>query len=115
MKIERPFWGRGSEEKPGLGPINAPAFYKWFDKYVEPVNKMLADAIEVYRIESSPAYTLSPTPGDTHKALLINIQPIRKETAEDVLRCMLREREENPNLVFQESWFQRAKAVLEKK
>lgn len=68
----------------------------WFDNSVEPVNKMLSKRIRVYTTKGNHSIDLnaywSPyTMGyDTHEALLINMQLIKKETAEDVLRDLLK-------------------------
>lgn len=107
MKIERPDWNGffGISDKLGVEA--------WFNDKVEPINKMLSEGVEVF----VPKDFKDPDGGfwgknkqsfDTHKALLINIQPIKKETAEDVLRDIL----ENEVLTPGGATERRAKAVL---
>lgn len=71
-------------------------FDEWFDREVEPVNKMLKGAVEVSGFGDAPNWTwkqdienLSYAGRPEYRALLINIEPIKKETAEDVLRDWL--------------------------
>ena len=88
MKIEKPFWflSFGFEGK------KHDKIDRWFDEHVEPVNKMLAEGVEVWGYPPSESakedhiWGVQKDEHLTHKALLINIQPIKKETAEDVLK-----------------------------
>lgn len=93
MKIERPVWCEF------VGTIPTSISYdlnKWFDTHVEPINKMLSKGVEVHKTSGSLKYCWLDKPIDamgfvqgnypTHKALLINIEPIKQETAEDILR-----------------------------
>lgn len=60
---------------------------------------------------------------DTHKALLIKIEPLEEETAEDLLRQIIEARGENINnakiaggkLTYRGDLFEKAKAFLERK
>jgi len=80
MKIERPDWlGMLKHRAMDSEILNA-----WFNAYVSPINKLLSEGVEVYMPSNSTVWgiTASKTFKDTHKALLINIQPIKKESAE---------------------------------
>jgi len=71
----------------------------WFDQNIEPLNEIIENAIHVkgeyrkdraFSDENGWAFDQSfATTRTTHKALLINIRPIKKETAEDVLRDII--------------------------
>ena len=64
-------------------------FNEWFNKNVEPINEMLNKAIKVYSNFPSLKWYPTQMPEEydfKQEALLINIQPIKKETAEDVLK-----------------------------
>jgi hypothetical protein len=86
MKIERPDWDsfHGSDT---LNDTYVSELQFWFDKNVEPINKMLEEGIEVEgqrvrRTDGGEEFWkfLSGKPlYETHKALLINIQPIECE------------------------------------
>ena len=64
---------------------------KCWDTHVEPVNKMLSEGVEVDGVWDTTNIpdivcrfgTTEDNP--THKALLIQIEPIKKETAEEIL------------------------------
>ena len=92
MKIECPDWRwimqRTAMESP---PLFSEQLDRWFDDHVEPINKLLADRVEVYNFEEvwHPCKTAYGDERPVNKALLINIQPIKQETAEDVLRELL--------------------------
>jgi len=67
----------------------------WYEDQVEPINKMLEGAVEVTAWQTLDAEkdwiaeenkTGLPDHFKCHKALLINIEPIVKESAEDILR-----------------------------
>lgn len=68
---------------------------KWFSKHIEPINKMLDEAVEVYECKDEPEHSSGnwyQYPKDClkiNKALLINIQPVKKESAEDVLKLFI--------------------------
>ena len=120
MKIKRPGNIFGKTE------VSVEWFYDWFDQCVEPVNKMLSEAVEVVSFSpwAGANYTWMDR-GDYkkcdikedihHKALLINIEPIKKETAEDILRDILEDSYigENYNDIYNDLK-KRAKKVLEK-
>lgn len=64
----------------------------WFDENIVPINKMLEDAVEVYGFKNENTWKIdndNEYDGWTAKAILTNIQPIKKETAEDILRELL--------------------------
>lgn len=93
---------------------------KLFTPY-EPINKMLSEGVEVYGTDERTfsikktnginMYGLNDSNHFTHKALLINIQPIKKETAEDVLREIYANRDDI-NEVCIGMMLDRIKAVL---
>lgn len=76
-------------------------FQEWFDEHVEPINKMLAEGVAMQArlgnhgddpmgSENKIWYcSTNSTYMDTHKALLINIQPIKKETTRDLVIAFL--------------------------
>ena len=89
MKIKRPKWNGAMSEK-SVGDcayaVTQDLDY-WFNTYVEPINKMLEDAVEVHTYKNDGVwYKVKEPVNPTHKALLINIEPIKKETAKDILR-----------------------------
>lgn len=123
MKIKRPIWYRA------MLPYNltnedsascSEAFDRWFDEQIEPINKLFEDAVEVRKFEHSLWSThaqsnwFSDENKCSHKALLIDIQPIKKETAEDVLRDMTKYVNSKPLSYGHELHriVKRAKAVL---
>lgn len=108
MKIERPLW----EALPDIEADSwTVALNRWFQEKVEPINKMLDEAAVVYGNGIKNVWSEGQLGHDTHKALLIQIEPIKKETAEDVLRYILKTYgKEHPD--NQDDWRERAKAVL---
>ena len=132
-KIERPDWlehGRAVNKLPATPEDNeylftVDAFDHWFDKVIKPHNKLIESAVSVYaRVPSGEqpcvwveSHKRDDIP-DTHRAYLINIQPIKKETAEDVLReltafhahCIYMNTD---NEIIHKALIKRAKAVLE--
>jgi hypothetical protein len=115
-KIERPYWHKvlpGHISRDQDNWLN-----NWFNVHIEPINKMLEAGVEVYQ-ERSFAETIWDTDPDannmnfTHKALLINIEPIKQETAADVLRDIMYALEIN-NEELGEECLTRAKAALER-
>jgi len=70
--------------------LDSKGLNKWFDEHVEPINKMLSEGEMIYGYMNHGVFWKRPEEPSqretTHTALLINIQPIKKETAEDVLR-----------------------------
>lgn len=136
MKIERPDW------YPMLGIGNGPRYTErvsrekldqWFDNHIEPINKMLADGVEVYGYNDVSVeyegegwcFAQSEAPNDTHKALLVDIQSIRKKSREQQLEEFVKEYQDlsksiklKPELCY-EAYYERldeiAKALLEEK
>lgn len=124
MKIEKPDWLELLNYGPtGFNLETESILDTWFRRNVEPVNKMLSEGVEVYSYENESGWVVRElnNSGDLEeKALLINIQPIVRETAEDVLRDYLETEEESirKNGPYHNSPFtqiiERAKAVLNK-
>jgi len=89
----------------------------WWKKEVEPINKMLRDAVEVHSHMRSGEVCWAEkgfAKDATHRAYLIGIEPIKKETAEDVLRDYIRrcESDESGSMDVTDI-IERAKRVLE--
>lgn len=121
MKIERPDWFSLAFDidfkSKTVGELDL-----WFDQHVEPINKMLSEGVEIYGDHnlgngSAPYYSFAyeQIPHSAHRAILINIEPIQKETAEDVLRDIVKafhpDDYETDTKAF--DLIHRAKAVLE--
>jgi len=89
LQIEKPTWWKLIN---GTFPpqFSVDSLAKWFEENVEPINKMLAEGVEVFskydKTYLGYMWSTADNHHQNHKALLINIQPIEKETAEDVLR-----------------------------
>lgn len=60
---------------------------KKFDDWYDNVFKY---AVEMYRY-SENVWSPNPQSGDTHTAVLINVRPIKKETAEDLLKEFIKQ------------------------
>ena len=120
MKIERPDWFDEVDiYKKNLHM--GPKLSEWFDARVEPINKLLSEGVEVYgfmdrgKSGNAPLFYRELETGETHKALLIKITPIKKETAEDVLRELCRRwNEDVSNSLIMDDLIDRAKAALER-
>lgn len=91
LKIKRPVW---YGDACILNNHDTKLLNRWFDETIEPLNKLLDGAVEVsgqthgewgYFSEQVEDNTIA-----THKALLINIEPIKKETREEKLEAILR-------------------------
>lgn len=92
-KPEMPEWFKHGHDDPKSLAINIVEFDQWYDKEIRP---LFENAVEVYRSRFSGGWSQNPErikEGDTHKALIINIQPIKEETAEDLLREFVAQRE----------------------
>lgn len=75
-KIKKPDWFGLT-----IGELN-----DWFDERVEPVNRMLGEAVEIGIARENDGKWFTHYGYETHTALLINIQPVKKESVDDVLR-----------------------------
>jgi len=111
-KIEKPNWEE-LFKTPLISKI-IDALDNWFFEFVVPNNREVENAVEVRGTRTGNyAQWSEENPlvdrGFTHKALLINIEIIKKETAEDVLRDIL----ENGLLTPNGRTEMRAKAILE--
>jgi len=75
-------------------------------------NKLIEDAVEVYGDYAVKAnwWRVGDKKDYTHKAYLIGIEPIKKETAEDVLRAIMSQWRYG---IYNEKLLDRAKAVLD--
>ena len=86
LKIERPDWSLFVDEF-GVD------FDKWFDSEIEPLNKILegAEWVHCFKDLERNCWECDSQPHekDTHKALLIGIEPIKRESAEEILNEIL--------------------------
>lgn len=84
-QIERPDWLKMWAQPPQFQNT----YNEWFDEHVEPVNKLLSEAVEVFGYDTESSIWQKPDYHDlhqvTHKAYLIGIEPIKEETAEELL------------------------------
>jgi len=110
-------------EKPGfvLSDRYDVEFNNWFDEHVEPVNEAIRNGVEVYAsnevLDDETWHKNMFNDLRTHKALLINIQPIEKDSAEKVLRDMIAIKKQHPVLSYDkqlDTFFERAKKLLAK-
>ena len=76
MKIERPAWSEIWHSGKNL--------HDWFTENVEPINKLLAEGVEVQRSNQGGWYLHATDATDT--ALLINITKIKQEPY-DIINC----------------------------
>lgn len=67
------------------------AMNDWFDEHVEPLNKMLAEGVELYGSETRPldGWNQKSYESSTHKALLINSEPIKEKSREEKMTKLL--------------------------
>ena len=125
-KIERPDWIELltiSREKSSCDCNGGPYKYiksidfnklaAWFTDTIEPINKLIEDAKPVYGRDDgqSTLWTTITDRGCTHKALLIDVQPIEQESAEDVLHDFIKH---GDRLHMDDKLFDRAKAALDR-
>ncbi len=105
LQIEMPKW-----------MTNSPRMMDWWYDNVDPVNQLLSEGVEVEGYITPDHIVMHEPHGlikdDNHKALLINIQPIKKGTAEDILHELVNTPESQ---MFPCNWQERARKVLEKK
>ncbi len=106
--IKKPNWLKLHEGRPdknsleGRWVFDREAFNTWFKAEVEPINKMFNEGVEVYGWDNKDWERQEKHiqgHDHSHRALLINIQPIKKETADDMLREILND----PSVVV-DSW-----------
>lgn len=98
-----------------------------FNKFIQPINDALDEAVEVYHREDGRETkvwcSLRKSYGvdDTHKALLVNIEPIKQESCADLLaeavelEIPIVSQDEDINKLRKINlWRKRAKAALER-
>ena len=111
MKIERPKFSWLLDTSRADNEFDA-----WFTEHVEPINKMLDEGKVLYgdpencgwsevKIDDSIQYN--------HKALLINIQPIKKKEAKDLLHEMIKMIEAGVTPGEGSLWYKYAKELLD--
>ena len=92
LKIKKPDWAFEALPRIFSDEVTitiAAKLNDWFNENVEPVNKILRNAIAVTTANAYD-WNVESAINATHKALLINIEPIKKESAKDVLEALLR-------------------------
>lgn len=123
MKIERPDWKKICYQNEAFH-LYLNELDKWFDTHIEPINKMLSEGVEVAVDKTRSGWHTNKTPfgqigGATHKALLINIEPIKRETREEQLEKFVMDfyttSYDWPAFKKRDKFLERAKALLEKK
>ena len=104
MKIQKPHFYRNliNGDRVSENVITEKDFDQWF-------NEMLANAVEVYGPQMYGNEFNGFVLPDTHKALLIHITEIKRETPADVLREIL----DDPDAALLPSHIERAKRALE--
>lgn len=70
----------------GVPCISKDVFDAWFDKEIAP---LFQNAVEVYAPDDLNGWMRSCPSAYTHKAILINIQPIKQDTPESLLRELI--------------------------
>lgn len=95
-EIDRPDWLMSDPKGLELTDYQRFCLDNWFENNVEPVNEAIRNGVEVYgcydpKLEDKYAFTYCPDDCDTHKALLIDIQPIKPKSREAQLEEVLRE------------------------
>lgn len=118
MKIEKPDWYKLTHSK--VYPFEV--LDQWFQENVEPVNKMLEDAVEMvgdaedFSCGSWIRRNGQVSTDRTHKALLINIQEIKPKTREEraieLLGEIIAEHDRFPHSL-RGNTIQKAKQILE--
>jgi hypothetical protein len=83
-KIERPNWPKFLYNIEGTSEFD---FGEWFNTHIEPINKALDKAVEVYGWgrDDGANWSKDSLRSESHKALLINIEPIKQESFAAVL------------------------------
>jgi len=112
LKIEKPEFKKFWDSDPFTTGLN---LQDWFEENVEPINKILDSGVEVMadaRVGSGSWFEVVPQRKQTHTALVINIQPIKKETTEDVLRDWVAAQDDKAPKGAPSTILERAKAVL---
>jgi len=88
--IEEPEFIKSYDDPSETYKVGLTEFRRWFRKEVWPVNKLLEEAVELNGINHGCWFEYgSRAYENTHKAYLIGIETIKKETAEDVLRDLV--------------------------
>ncbi len=90
-RIERPDW----KDTQHFAPTMVLLFDRWFTENIEPINKAIDEAVIVCAVTTSGCiWTEGAHEKDNYQALLINIEPIKKDTAEDILRELIKEQKD---------------------
>ena len=123
--IERPIWAKLIEfqtHQNGETSYRPQRLDYWFDQNVKPLNEAIRNGAKAYgaRYSTDPKEwiwdtTSNPLGGKTHTALLIGIEPIKQETALDVLKEYIEGTERFLGWKDHDeyrAWKKRAKAVI---
>ncbi len=103
-KIERPDWYKLFIE---AGRLN-----DWFDRNITPINDAIDKSVVVYGYNELEWLVRSSGDHYQHKALIMNIEPIKPDSAIDVLRDLV-ETIDSSDLLITDRQVARAKRVLE--
>ncbi len=126
LRIEKPDWGTGYfiplefKDNWEVGKVIQGVLCNWFNEHIEPINTLLENGVEISGFHETdfdkPFMNWSDLPynpkHDTHSALLINVQEIKKDTAEDIIRDIVKDCDNN-GIKNMETYYQRAKRVLD--
>jgi len=125
MSIEKPDWSDSlynlNSSAEGFSCAQDQWLNEWFAAHITPINEMLKNGVEVYsnkKVEPDNYWNgTKQYAQDTHKALLINITEIKKESAEDVLAAIVKEQDKwsYDKDEAMDGLLHRARAVLENK
>lgn len=92
LKIERPSFEEiiaNWDSSGSLAGFDFAKADKWFTECVEPINQLLDSAFEVYARRDAPEWLNNRFEDSTHKAWIIGVEPIKKETAQSLLKRLL--------------------------
>ena len=114
-KIEKPYWTSIFVDPDGVRLIPRSEINKWFDTHVQPVNDVIENASQAWGfkdIEGKWYFDTEPCEEDTHTALLVGIESLKDETAEDLLREIVAHYDGNVIMERDKEFLARAKAAL---
>lgn len=91
LKIEKPDFQEIASQHCSDGHLRSIDFSKidaWFAETIEPINKLLAEAEELFGTDDGCWFDSNSQDfnTNTHHGYIIGVEPLKKETAADVLR-----------------------------
>ena len=103
-KIEKPAWFNFCEDYDPMAKLNS-----WFDENITPINDAIDDAVRLYSPNGVEDWcSTNQLKKATHQAYLINIEPLKEDTLENLVRDILDNGVLTPNGITE----RRAKALL---